>query len=70
MGYIQVEVNSEEVIDRLADEEIEKEFISRKRESDVCADYEKLYYALRDRDIDKAIEIINPIMDLYIGRSV
>lgn len=70
MGYIQVEIDSSEVIDSLTDSEIFDEYIARKLNQDINAEFENLYYALRDRDIDRAIEIMNPILDESIGRMI
>ena len=67
----EVDVNLSDVIDALPTQDLETELRSRDiNDPDRDVAYDELYYALRDGDIDKAIEIANPILYARIGRMV
>lgn len=73
MTYLTVEVEIDllEHICSIPTETLEEELASRNNShpnKDILL--EGVYYALRDRDIDSVIEIINPLLEYEIGRAV
>lgn len=75
MIYVTAEVDEDEVLGELEDEVLLKACRERGISLSTVSPelrtvLEDLYYALRDNDLEKAIKVINPILDKAIGRQV
>jgi len=69
----QVTVEVEVDIDKFSDFDIKQEAVARDLIHDPDAHHvllEKLYYALRDENLDEAIKIVNPLLDEVLGRQI
>ena len=67
---VEVEVDELELLSEINDTALLAEVEERQLSKTAEIIYEKIYYALRDGDIEKAIEATNPLLELKIGRRV
>jgi len=72
---VDIDIDIDEIIDEISTETLIDELKCRDVDLSEFNSinkiiFENLYYALRDKDLDKAIEIINPLLDKTIGRMV
>ena len=73
---VEVEIDVENVLDQVDTDDLERELQCRDDisiamwEEEHYKILENLYYALRDKGIDEAIKVVNPLLDEKLGRRV
>ena len=67
----EVDIDVADIIGGISTEDLETELRTREvSNKSVDSEYDNLYYALRDGDLEAAIKIANPILYTKIGRMI
>lgn len=67
---VEVEVDEYDILNEISTETLRDALEERLGNTPKDVLFENIYYALRDKDLDKVIKLINPILAVSIGRQV